>query len=887
MQNNSSLTNILNKNQSLPNLNNDTSTHKKVRSNKISDITPNITGLAAENRSDETPWDNESGNMNSPKKDKPFIVNKLKSDFSLPQKYPVNEEQLSRQLSEMSIRERQNTINEIHPFGVKIWKPALYKKQRAVNWKAVNDTQEFYQKNIPAFVTAINLVWSVTFGLLLCLITLISSVIIYFLGGMTEKSKKYRDLLISTAFYLFHPFGTVVFLHKDKKYLLEDENDGISPEHFNAWATLHNNRLFLNHNNERIFENSLLLKSSPLDSYYGSIERHSRFQNLKKVQEFNTQNTKLPSISSNYFPLNPYINLMDKERTFDTFDVHSITENKKYRLFGRGPWSWQRLIFFLTFYTILQPFVLFVSFFCWLSVFPIPISIILWKLMYHLRKHPLALGYEKAITYESNKNITLTPHHYYPLFKKDQVKRKKILLCTFRCAGVMYYKYTIEGINVIVVNLSLVALFTILDYFYFQKYANIPILTNKLFIFLLGLISIIPLSFYIGQSIASISTQTSMGLGAVLNAFFSTIVELFLYIIALRNEKKQLVDGSIVGSILGAILLLPGIAMSTGAFKRKVQHYNPTSAGISATLLLYSIILISIPTMVYMLYKDEPLKEGSKGHLQTYNKIISNITPVESTIFFQKVLEPLSIICVILLLLAYMTGLYFTLRTHKNIIWYQQSRNSQKYENIASNEEGVLIRPENNARVHPKNNSIDTPNWSKRKSTLTLLISTLIYSIIAEILINCLNTIILQYPNIPMKLLGLILFALVPNTTEFLNAVSFSLNGNVMLSLEIGTAYALQICLLQIPFLVLYSHYFVFKVYPIPTYSLDYLDQIKFNTSFTLVFPLWDIISLIFSTLLFAYIYAEGKSNYFKGTLLILLYIAIISVFYFQTYFTV
>lgn len=43
-------------------------------------------------------------------------------------------------------------------------------------------------------------------------------------------------------------------------------------------------------------------------------------------------------------------------------------------------------------------------------------------------------------------------------------------------------------------------------------------------------------------------------------------------------------------------------------------------------------------------------------------------------------------------------------------------------------------------------------------------------------------------------------------TIDFLqNAISFAINGNIALSMEIGSAYALQVLLLQIPALVLYS----------------------------------------------------------------------------------
>ena len=84
---------------------------------------------------------------------------------------------------------------------------------------------------------------------------------------------------------------------------------------------------------------------------------------------------------------------------------------------------------------------------------------------------------------------------------------------------------------------------------------------------------------------------------------------------------------------------------------------------------------------------------------------------------------------------------------------------------------------------------------------------------------------VLNGSGIDEKFLGLTLFALVPNTTEFMNAMSFAMNGNIALrwvhpghgvvcgggvcetdsSMEIGSAYALQVCLLQIPAMVAFS----------------------------------------------------------------------------------
>lgn len=99
------------------------------------------------------------------------------------------------------------------------------------------------------------------------------------------------------------------------------------------------------------------------------------------------------------------------------------------------------------------------------------------------------------------------------------------------------------------------------------------------------------------------------------------------------------------------------------------------------------------------------------------------------------------------------------------------------------------------------------------------------------------------------------------------------MNGNIALSMEIGSAYALQVCLLQIPALVLFS-----AVYPmdIP----DPLDTARYT--FSLLFPQWDMVTVILCVFLLSYMYGEGKSNYFKGSILLLSYLVVVIGYYFS-----
>lgn len=66
----------------------------------------------------------------------------------------------------------------------------------------------------------------------------------------------------------------------------------------------------------------------------------------------------------------------------------------------------------------------------------------------------------------------------------------------------------------------------------------------------------------------------------------------------------------------------------------------------------------------------------------------------------------------------------------------------------------------------------DAPNWSKAKSSVVLLVATVLYAVIAEILVNTVD-VVLNSVDIDEKFLGITLFALVPNTTEFLVCLSF------------------------------------------------------------------------------------------------------------------
>jgi Ca2+:H+ antiporter len=446
-----------------------------------------------------------------------------------------------------TLKDRQQAINETHPFGIRLWKPALYKKSRSVEKTAEGDIHSSPGGRVGPLLFLTNLLWTVFFGWWLALAALIGA-IACFTFAYSPSAVEYGKVFSGLSWYLIYPFGSFVRLDADENYAEEDEGEGRSISEYEQWQNgdLEHGRLFFGPRRGRSLvgrRRNSIDSASEEDSLLGRTQRGS----------------------SRDSPLGHH----------------------KRRLFGRGEWTLGRVVFFVFFYFLVGPLMLLVSLLCWLLVFWIPMGRVTIILFDHLRRHPLALSYHSDTSY-----TRLSPN-----------SSSSILLCTYRAAGLRYWKYTVGGTNIFLINLLGVVLFVIFDYFLLSKTLGVESsLTHPGLIFTLALVSIIPLAYFIGQAVASISAQSSMGMGAAVNAFFSTVVEVYLYCVALTEGKGQLVEGSIIGSIFAGILFLPGLSMCFGAIKRKTQRFNVKSAGVTSTMLMFAVIAAFGPTLFYQIY---------------------------------------------------------------------------------------------------------------------------------------------------------------------------------------------------------------------------------------------------------------------------------------------
>jgi Ca2+:H+ antiporter len=466
-----------------------------------------------------------------------------------------------------TLKDRQQAINETHPFGIRLWKPALYKKSRSVEKTAEGDIHSSPGGRVGTLLFLMNLLWTLFFGWWLAIAALMGASAC-FIFSYSASAVEYGKAFSGLSWYLFYPFGSFVRLDTDEHYAEEDEGEGRSISEYEQWQ------------NGDIEHGGLFFGPRRNRSLVGR-----RRNSVDSAGEQDSLLGRAPRGRSEDSSLRP-----------------------KRRLFGRGEWTLGRVVFFVFFYFLVGPLMLFVSLVCWLFVFWIPMGRVTLILFDHLRRHPLALSYHSDTTF-----TRISPG-----------SSASVLLCTYRAAGLRYWKYTVGGTNVFLINLLAVVIFVVFDYFFLRKALDLQIwVTHPGLIFTLALLSVIPLAYFIGQAVASISAQSSMGMGAAVNAFFSTVVEVYLYCVALTEGKGRLVEGSIIGSIFAGILFLPGLSMCFGAIKRKTQRFNVKSAGVTSTMLLFAVIAAFCPTLFYQVY-------GSVSH-RMFLLVFELISPAART----------------------------------------------------------------------------------------------------------------------------------------------------------------------------------------------------------------------------------------------------------------
>ena len=256
-------------------------------------------------------------------------------------------------------------------------------------------------------------------------------------------------------------------------------------------------------------------------------------------------------------------------------------------------------------------------------------------------------------------------------------------------------------------------------------------------------LAIVPLARLIGVATEELAGRLGSAAGGLVNATFGNATELIIAVIALQAGRPDLVKASLIGSVLGNVLAVVGLAFLVGGWHRERQHFDATAAGAAGAQLTLAASALLIPTV---------LVATSRVHAGA--------------------LEALSVGTALVLLLGYGAGLVFSLRTHAH-----------------------LYTEEDEADLHG-------PGWGVRNAVVVLLLATVGVAVLSEWLVRGVTGVTagLGWSEI---FVGVILVALIGNAAEHASAVTVAARDRMDLALSIALGSAAQIALFVAPALVL------------------------------------------------------------------------------------
>ena len=118
-----------------------------------------------------------------------------------------------------------------------------------------------------------------------------------------------------------------------------------------------------------------------------------------------------------------------------------------------------------------------------------------------------------------------------------------------------------------------------------------------LWIFLAACAAIVPLAGWMGRATEHLAEHTGEGVGGLLNATFGNAAELIIGFIALRAGETAIVKASITGSILGNLLMVLGLAMLVGGWRRTELTFNRLAAESASGTMLLAVVALVLPAI--------------------------------------------------------------------------------------------------------------------------------------------------------------------------------------------------------------------------------------------------------------------------------------------------
>ncbi|KAL2131382.1 hypothetical protein VTI74DRAFT_5164 [Chaetomium olivicolor] len=338
-------------------------------------------------------------------------------------------------------------------------------------------------------------------------------------------------------------------------------------------------------------------------------------------------------------------------------------------------------------------------------------------------------------------------------------------------------------------------------------------------VFSLNFLSIVPLAGILSFATEQIAKHLGETLGGLVNATFGNAVEMIVSIVALRAGEIEVVQASMLGSILSNLLLVLGMCFLLGSLYNmrradgsgNEQSFAHGTAQTTCSLMALASASMILPAALYGVL-DKADDNGKTNSIL----ILSRGTAI-------------------VLLLLYVMYLFFSLRTHQKLFQPEAAENG----NAGDDEEPPILSA-----------------WA---ALLVLVAATLVISVCADYMVDSIDALVAT-GKISKTFIGLILIPIVGNAAEHATACVMAVRDKMDLAMGVAIGSSIQIALLVTPFLVM----------------LGWI----MGQPMTLHFETFETVAFGLSVLVVTYTVQDGKSNYLEGAMLLGLYAIIALAFW-------
>jgi len=276
-------------------------------------------------------------------------------------------------------------------------------------------------------------------------------------------------------------------------------------------------------------------------------------------------------------------------------------------------------------------------------------------------------------------------------------------------------------------------------------------------VFAASALGIIPTAALMGRATEELAARSGPGIGGLLNVTFGNAPELIIALFALGQGLQEVVKASIVGSIIGNILLVMGAAMLAGGLRRDKQTFSKTGAAIQSSMLMLAAAALVMPA-IFELVEGQGLPK-----------------PSDEAVHYGGTVEHLSLAVAIVLIVTYCLGLLFSLKTHRDIF-------------------------------NPEYEDEDSWGWSVRTSVIALAIAGVLVGVMSEVLVGSITE-ASESIGLSEFFIGVIVVAIVGNAAEHWVAVLVAMKNKMDLAVNIAIGSSGQVALFVAPVLVIASFF--------------------------------------------------------------------------------